>query len=74
MQILALEQLQQGLDKADIIISSTASQDVLITKQMVEQAQKLRRQKPMLIVDIAVPRDVEESVKVDRNGLSLYGR
>ncbi|MFD0966467.1 glutamyl-tRNA reductase [Seminibacterium arietis] len=62
VQILALEQLQQGLDKADIIISSTASQDVLITKQMVEQAQKLRRQKPMLIVDIAVPRDVEESV------------
>ncbi|OBW96000.1 glutamyl-tRNA reductase [Gallibacterium salpingitidis] len=62
MDILSLNQLQEGLNLADIVISSTGSSDILITKNMVEIAQKQRRFDPMLIIDIAVPRDVEESV------------
>lgn len=61
MQILSLSALQVGLNQADVVISSTGSPDVLITKAMVEQAQKERRFDPMLLIDIAVPRDIEES-------------
>ena len=61
IEILSLDQLQQGLDKADIVISSTGSPHVLITQKMLEQAQKTRHFAPMLLVDIAVPRDIEES-------------
>ncbi|EIJ71455.1 glutamyl-tRNA reductase [Pasteurella bettyae] len=62
IQVLSLEQLQEGLNQADIVISSTGSPTVLITQEMVKLAQKARCDKPMLIVDIAVPRDVAESV------------
>ena len=62
IQALTLEQLPLGLNQADIVITSTASPSVLITRNMVESAQRQRRYHPMLIVDIAVPRDVEESV------------
>ena len=62
IQALTLEQLPLGLNQADIVITSTASPSVLITRKMVESAQQQRRYHPMLIVDIAVPRDVEESV------------
>lgn len=62
MDILSLNQLQEGLNLADIVISSTGSSNILISKEMVQNAQKQRRFDPMLIIDIAVPRDVEESV------------
>ncbi|PJG83970.1 glutamyl-tRNA reductase [Caviibacterium pharyngocola] len=62
IRLLSLQQLQEGIDQADIIISSTGSPHTLISQEMVRQAQKIRRGKPMLIVDIAVPRDVESSV------------
>ena len=61
IQILPLEQLQQGLERADIVISSTGSPHILISRNMVEKAQIMRRYHPMLLVDIAVPRDIEES-------------
>lgn len=62
MDILSLDQLQEGLNLADIVISSTGSSNILISKEMVQNAQKQRRFDPMLIIDIAVPRDVEENV------------
>lgn len=62
MDILSLDQLQQGLNLADIVITSTGSPNILITHEMVKVAQKQRRFDPMLIVDIAVPRDVEDKV------------
>ncbi|MDH2927532.1 glutamyl-tRNA reductase [Lonepinella koalarum] len=62
IQVIPLDQLQDGLNQADIVISSTAAEQILITQQMVKIAQKQRRNAPMLVVDIAVPRDVEESV------------
>lgn len=60
MQILSLSALQLGLNQADVVISSTGSSDVLITKEMVATAQKQRQFDPMLLIDIAVPRDIDE--------------
>ena len=56
---IGLDDIPQHLDEADIVICSTGSQQPLITKAMVQQAIRRRKHKPMYIVDIAVPRDVE---------------
>ena len=47
------------LDEADIIISATASQLPILGKGAIESAIKKRRHRPMFIVDLAVPRDIE---------------
>jgi glutamyl-tRNA reductase len=57
-----LSDIPDELPNADIVISSTASQLPLIGKGMVERALKQRRHKPMFMVDIAVPRDIESEV------------
>ena len=60
--VIALAQLPERLHDADIVISSTASTLPIIGKGVVEQALKMRRHKPMLFIDIAVPRDIESQV------------
>ena len=57
-----LEEIPQHLHNADIVISSTASPLPIIGKGMIESALKQRKQKPIFLVDIAVPRDIEEEV------------
>ena len=59
---ITLDDIDNHLDEADIIISSTASSVPIISKQMIEQAIKKRKHRPIYIVDIAVPRDVESEV------------
>ncbi|REG83012.1 glutamyl-tRNA reductase [Marinomonas pollencensis] len=65
---LAAEAIMLGdigdyLAQADIVISSTASQLPIIGKGMVERATAKRRHNPMLLIDIAVPRDIEPEVE-----------
>ncbi|RWR03453.1 glutamyl-tRNA reductase [[Pantoea] beijingensis] len=61
-EVIGLAEIDARLAEADIIISSTASPLPIIGKGMVERALKARRNQPMLLVDIAVPRDVEPEV------------
>ncbi|TNV22208.1 glutamyl-tRNA reductase [Buttiauxella sp. B2] len=61
-EVISLSDIDSRLQEADIIISSTASPLPIIGKGMVERALKARRNQPLLIVDIAVPRDVEPEV------------
>ncbi|WP_067703392.1 MULTISPECIES: glutamyl-tRNA reductase [unclassified Erwinia] len=61
-EVIGLAEIDSRLAEADIIISSTASPLPIIGKGMVERALKQRRNQPMLLVDIAVPRDVEPEV------------
>ncbi|WP_341661006.1 glutamyl-tRNA reductase [Vibrio sp.] len=61
-QIIGLPEIPNHLARADIVISSTASPLPIIGKGMVETALKARRHQPMLLVDIAVPRDIESQV------------
>ena len=50
------------LAEADIVISSTASQLPVVGKGTVERALKKRKRRPIFMVDIAVPRDIEPEV------------
>jgi glutamyl-tRNA reductase len=58
-----LSELPAYLANADIVISSTASQLPILGKGSVESALKKRRNKPMFMVDLAVPRDIEAEVE-----------
>lgn len=59
---ISLADMPQHLHTADIIISSTASTLPILGKGAVESAIHKRRNKPMLLIDIAVPRDIEVEV------------
>jgi glutamyl-tRNA reductase len=59
---ITLTDLPEQLAQHDIIITCTASQLPIIGKGMVESALKARKHRPLFIVDLAVPRDVEVEV------------
>ena len=60
---ISLPELPKHLAKADIVVSSTASPLPILGKGGVESALKARRHKPMFMVDLAVPRDIEPEVE-----------
>jgi len=59
---ISLTEISSHLAEADIVISSTASPLPILGKGAVESALKKRRHRPIFMVDIAVPRDIEEEV------------
>jgi len=70
-EAIALSDMPARLVEADIIISSTASQLPILGKGAVERALKERKHRPMFMVDIAVPRDIEPEVS-DLSDVYLY--
>lgn len=68
---ITLSDLPEQLAQNDIIVTCTASQLPILGKGMVERALKARRHKPLFIVDLAVPRDVETEVS-ELNDVFLY--
>ena len=60
---IALSEIPNHLAEADIVVSSTASQLPILGKGRVESAIKKRKHKPIFMVDLAVPRDIEAEVE-----------
>ncbi|CAN5688042.1 glutamyl-tRNA reductase [soil metagenome] len=59
---VSFEGLIDHLAAADVVISSTGSTQPIISRQQIEAVLKQRRYKPMFLIDIAVPRDIDASV------------
>ena len=59
---IGLDEIAVHLDEADIVIASTGSPAPLLTRNEVANALRGRKRRPLLIVDIAVPRDVDPEV------------
>lgn len=70
-EALLLSDLPRALERADMVISSTASPLPVVGVGAVERALKLRKRQPMLLVDLAVPRDIEAEV-TDLDDAYLY--
>ncbi len=68
---ITLAEIPSHLHQADIVISSTASQLPILGKGAVERAIRIRKHQPILMVDIAVPRDIEPEVG-ELNDVYLY--
>jgi glutamyl-tRNA reductase len=59
---LPLSELHRHLPEADIVISATASREPILRKDAVQAALKARKQRPMFLLDLAVPRDIAADV------------
>ncbi len=65
-EALELKSLPERLHEFDIVVSSTASSLPILGKGLVERALRARRRRPMFMVDLAVPRDIEpEAAELD---------
>lgn len=68
---LPLSEIEGTLPDADILISSTASPDLVITMEQMRKAIHSRKRRPIFAVDIAVPRDIDPAVR-DLDDVYLY--
>lgn len=59
---LPLSELDRHLAEADIVFSATAARDPILLKYQVEAALKKRKHRPMLLMDLAVPRDIAPDI------------
>ncbi|HDR6313810.1 TPA: glutamyl-tRNA reductase [Bacillus thuringiensis] len=66
-----LSELQCALLEADILISSTGASEYVITKEMMAKVEKMRSGRPLFMVDIAVPRDIDPAID-ELEGSFLY--
>lgn len=62
-----LDQLEAELAHPDIVISSTGSAEPVITAKMVREAMVRRRRRPLFLIDIAVPRDIESEAGAEED-------
>jgi glutamyl-tRNA reductase len=58
-QAIELADINMALPQSDIVITATASQLPILGKGLLEQSLKQRKHKPILVLDLAIPRDVE---------------
>lgn len=70
-EAITISEIPSKLAHTDIVISSTASPLPILGVGMVETALKARKYKPMLMIDLAVPRDIEDQVS-DLDDIYLY--
>lgn len=70
-QAKSLNELQCALIDADILISSTGASSFVITKSMMNTVEKIRKGKPLFMVDIAVPRDLDPAL-AELDSVFLY--
>lgn len=66
-----LENLRQHLVDADIVISSTSCPHTILSREEAEIIARERKEQPLVLVDIALPRDIEPSVR-EVGGIFLY--
>ena len=59
---LPLSEIEGTLPEADILITSTAATEPVVTTEQVAKAIKARRRRPVFAVDIAVPRDLDKAI------------
>jgi glutamyl-tRNA reductase len=65
------EELPEQLEQADIVVSATNSPHHIVERDDLEQVMKTREGRPLLLVDIAVPRDIEPACR-EIAGVSLH--
>lgn len=67
----SFKELTLSLVEADVVISSTTAPVALITHQMMQEVMALRAERPLLLIDLSLPRDVDPEV-ADMPNVHLY--
>jgi len=68
---VSFDELPQALDRADIVVAATASPHLLLEAREIAEVMDTREARPMLLIDLAVPRDIDAACG-DIEGISLY--
>ncbi|MBT2656844.1 glutamyl-tRNA reductase [Bacillus sp. ISL-18] len=66
-----VSELEKSLIEADILISSTGAKELVISKELIAKVEKKRKGKPLFMVDIAVPRDLDPRI-AELDNVFLY--
>ena len=59
---LSLEEIPRALAEADVVVASTNSRSYLVSREGVERALATRERRPLLLIDLAVPRDLDPEI------------
>lgn len=70
-QAMKFDEWEHALHEMDIIISSTSAPHFVVMREMIERVMRQRRGRPLLLIDIAVPRDIDPTVD-DLGDVYLY--
>ena len=70
-EALPLDQVDGELAQADVVLSSTSSSGWVLTREQVERALPQRRGRPLFLIDLAVPRDLDPTIH-ELDGCYLY--
>jgi glutamyl-tRNA reductase len=70
-EAVSLEELADQLLRADILLSSTGAEHFLLTQEQVKAAMRRRKQRPLFLIDIAVPRDLDPRIN-ELDNVYLY--
>jgi glutamyl-tRNA reductase len=68
---VAFDELPQALERADIVVAATASPHLLLEARELAAVMQDRGQRPLMLIDLAVPRDIDASCG-EIDGVSLY--
>lgn len=71
VSVLPWEELTRGLAHADLVVSTTGAEQPVVTVPMFRQVEAARYQRPLFVLDLAIPRDFEPAVG-DCLGVYLY--
>jgi glutamyl-tRNA reductase len=68
---VSYENMLEHLKRADIVVSSTSCPHVILSREEAENIAKVRNRKPMVMIDVAVPRDIDPAVR-EVEGIHLF--
>jgi glutamyl-tRNA reductase len=68
---VSFDELPQALEQGDIVVAATASPHLLLEARELTAVMESRRDRPMLLIDLAVPRDIDSGC-AELEGVSLY--
>ena len=68
---LALDAVATELERADVVVSATSASELVLSRESVAAALRARKGRPLLLLDLAVPRDLDPAIN-DLDGCFLY--
>ena len=68
---IRMEEIAQGLEAVDIVISSTGASEYVIRRNQIKGVMRRRRNRPLFFIDIAVPRDIDPDIN-RMNNIYVY--
>ncbi|MCA9943533.1 MAG: glutamyl-tRNA reductase [Anaerolineales bacterium] len=63
LPVFGLDELATAVSQTDVVISATSASSPLLTHQLVETVMQQRPERPLILIDIAVPRDIDPAVR-----------